>query len=111
MLRVEMPDGTVQRFTSGTDWKTATGQSDLTWFEKDFDDQCMGPRRCRCGRSDKTRLARRGRRTDQLAGAKLSYGQSGAQRSHLFHGSWQLSVVFEREKSGRRFLGARMDRL
>jgi alpha-L-rhamnosidase len=38
MLRVEMPDGTVQRITSGTDWKTANGQSDATWFEKNFND-------------------------------------------------------------------------
>jgi alpha-L-rhamnosidase len=38
MLRVEMPDGTVQRITSGTDWKTTSGQNDSTWIEKDFND-------------------------------------------------------------------------
>ncbi len=38
MLRLEMPDGTVQRITSGADWKTATNRSDSAWFERDFDD-------------------------------------------------------------------------
>jgi alpha-L-rhamnosidase len=38
MLRVEMPDGTMQRIASGTDWKTIEGQSDLQWTAKDYDD-------------------------------------------------------------------------
>jgi alpha-L-rhamnosidase len=38
MLRVEMPDGTIQRITSGADWKTTSGQTDSTWTAKDFND-------------------------------------------------------------------------
>jgi alpha-L-rhamnosidase len=38
MLRAEMPDGTVQRFVSGTDWKTTSGLSDSAWTQRDFDD-------------------------------------------------------------------------
>jgi alpha-L-rhamnosidase len=37
MLRVEMPDGKLQRIISNTDWKTIEGQSDLAWTAKDFD--------------------------------------------------------------------------
>jgi alpha-L-rhamnosidase len=38
MLRVEMPGGKMQRFISGPDWKTTTGQSDTKWTAKAFDD-------------------------------------------------------------------------
>ena len=38
MLRIEMPDGTVQRIVSNADWKTIEGQSDSKWTAKDFDD-------------------------------------------------------------------------
>jgi alpha-L-rhamnosidase len=38
MLRVEMPDGTVQRMISNTDWKTIEGQIDSKWTAADFDD-------------------------------------------------------------------------
>jgi alpha-L-rhamnosidase len=38
MLRVEMPDGSLQRITSGADWKTTSGQTDSTWTAKDFND-------------------------------------------------------------------------
>ncbi len=37
MLRVEMPDGKVQRIISNADWKTIEGQSDAAWTAKDFD--------------------------------------------------------------------------
>ena len=38
LLRVEMPDGTVQRIISNPDWKTIEGQTDAKWTAKDFDD-------------------------------------------------------------------------
>jgi alpha-L-rhamnosidase len=38
MLRVEMQDGTAQRFVSGPDWKTNSGKTPETWFEEKFDD-------------------------------------------------------------------------
>ena len=38
LLRVEMPDGTVQRITSGPDWKTMKGQSEVAWTDRNFDD-------------------------------------------------------------------------
>jgi alpha-L-rhamnosidase len=38
MLRVEMPDGAIQRITSNTDWKTIEAQSDVNWTAKGFDD-------------------------------------------------------------------------
>jgi alpha-L-rhamnosidase len=38
MLRVEMQDGTVQRFVSGPGWKTNTGKVPAVWFEDKFDD-------------------------------------------------------------------------
>jgi alpha-L-rhamnosidase len=37
MLRVEMPDGTVRRIVSNTEWKTIEGQPDSSWTAKDFD--------------------------------------------------------------------------
>ncbi len=36
MLRAEMPDGTVRRIISNTDWKTIESQSDSNWTAKDF---------------------------------------------------------------------------
>jgi alpha-L-rhamnosidase len=38
MLRVEMQDGTAQRFVSGPGWKTNTGKVPEAWFEEKFDD-------------------------------------------------------------------------
>jgi alpha-L-rhamnosidase len=37
MLRMEMPDGTVQRIISSADWKTIEARSDASWTAKDFD--------------------------------------------------------------------------
>jgi alpha-L-rhamnosidase len=38
LLRVEMADGKVERFTSGADWKTAPEQSGNAWIATTFDD-------------------------------------------------------------------------
>jgi alpha-L-rhamnosidase len=37
MLRMEMPDGTVQRIISNAGWKTIEAHSDASWTAKDFD--------------------------------------------------------------------------
>ena len=38
LLRVEMTDGSVQRFVSGPEWKTSAGKVAGEWFAKSFDD-------------------------------------------------------------------------
>lgn len=38
LLRVEMEDGTAQRFVSGPDWKTNIEKAPEEWFEEKFDD-------------------------------------------------------------------------
>jgi alpha-L-rhamnosidase len=38
LLRVEMPDGKIQRFVSGADWKTAPEQPANTWTATSFND-------------------------------------------------------------------------
>jgi len=38
MLRVEMQDGSTQRFVSGPGWKTNPGKVPATWLEEKFDD-------------------------------------------------------------------------
>ena len=43
MLRLRMPDGKIQRFFTGPDWKAAVGQSDTDWVTKTFDDSSWSP--------------------------------------------------------------------
>ena len=38
LLRVEMPNGKIQRFVSGPDWKTTSAQSDKAWTAQSFND-------------------------------------------------------------------------
>jgi alpha-L-rhamnosidase len=38
LLRVQMADGKIERFVSGTDWKTGPGQTGNAWVERAFDD-------------------------------------------------------------------------
>ncbi len=38
LLRVQFPDGKVERFVSGPDWKTAPEQTGETWVARSFDD-------------------------------------------------------------------------
>jgi alpha-L-rhamnosidase len=38
MLRVEMPDGTVQRVVSNADWKTIEGRVEASWTPRTYDD-------------------------------------------------------------------------
>lgn len=37
-LRAQMPDGKIERFVTGPDWKTAREQPGITWSEESFDD-------------------------------------------------------------------------
>ena len=38
LLRVEMPDGKIERFISGPEWKTSPGQTGNAWVAQAFDD-------------------------------------------------------------------------
>ena len=111
MLRVEMPDGTVQRIISNADWKTIEGQSDLTWTAKDFDAGAWpnASVAAEIGRERARNAVARG--AHFVARARFHFDQSGALRSHLFHGAGNVSAVFERHAGGRRYLGAGLDRL
>jgi alpha-L-rhamnosidase len=43
MLRLRMPDGKIQRFCTGPDWKAAAEQSGTDWVTETFDDSSWSP--------------------------------------------------------------------
>jgi len=43
MLRLRMPDGKIQRFFTGPDWKAAAGQSGTDWVTETFNDSSWSP--------------------------------------------------------------------
>ena len=111
LLRVEMADGKIERFVSGSDWKTGPEQTSNAWVGQMFDDSSWAAATVVAEIGQQPLGTPWPAQPVDLLRQEFQRNQGGAERPDLLHRAGNLSTVFERSARRERCSRAGMDRL